>query len=158
PAGRRDNRPLEARPDVITFTGPPLDADLDVVGPVTAVLYVRAAGGHADFFARLCEVTPDGVSLNVCDGIYRLAPGTGEPQPDGSVRIEVDMVGTAYRFRRGHRLRLQISGGASPRFARNLGDQDIGAPRHVLRPRVQTIYHDAEHPSALHLPLRSAPA
>jgi putative CocE/NonD family hydrolase len=158
PAGRRDNRPLEARPDVITFTGPPLDADLDVVGPVTAVLYVRAAGGHADFFARLCEVTPDGVSLNVCDGIYRLAPGTGEPQPDGSVRIEVDMVGTAYRFRRGHRLRLQISGGAFPRFARNLGDQDIGAPRHVLRPRVQTIYHDAEHPSALHLPLRSAPA
>ncbi len=158
PAGQRDNRPVEARPDVVTFTGPPLEADLDVVGPVSAVLYVGAGGGHADFFVRLCDVTPDGASLNVCDGVYRLAPGSGEAQADGSVLIAVDMTGTAYRFSRGHRLRLQISGGAFPRFARNLGDQEIDAPRHVLRPRVQTIYHDAGHPSALHLPLRSAPA
>jgi uncharacterized protein len=152
PAGRRDNRQLEARDDVVIFTGDPLDRDLDVVGPVSAELYVAAEGGNADFFARLCDVTPDGVSLNVCDGIYRLAPGLGERQDDGSVRIAVDMSGAAYRFRRGHRLRLQLSGGAFPRFARNLGEQEPGAPT-VLRPRVQTVYHDATHPSLLRLPL-----
>jgi putative CocE/NonD family hydrolase len=158
PAGQRDNRLLESRPDVITFTGAPLEADLDVIGPVSARLHVSADGGHADFFARLCDVTPEGASLNVCDGIYRLAPGQGEPQADTTVRIEVDMSATAYRFRRGHRLRLQLSGGAFPRYARNLGDQEIGGARHVLRPRVQAIYHDAEHPSTLYLPLRSRPA
>jgi uncharacterized protein len=158
PAGRRDNRELEARADVITFTSDPLAADLDVVGPVSAELYVAAEGGHADFFARLCDVTPDGASLNVCDGIFRLAAGKGEQHQDGSVRITVDMGGTAYRVRRGHRLRLQLSGGAFPRFARNLGDQEIGAPMPVLRPRVQTIYHDRTHPSALLLPTRTSPA
>lgn len=156
PAGRRDNRPLEARPDVLTYTSAPLADDLDVVGPVSAELYVSASGGHADFFARLCDVTPDGVSYNVCDGIYRLAPGQGESQGDGTVRIQVDMTGTAYRFRRGHRFRLQISGGAFPRYARNLGDQEIAAARPVLQPRVQTIYHDQAHPSAVHLPIRLA--
>lgn len=154
PSGRRDNRPLEARPDVLTYTSAPLEHDLDVVGPVSAELYVNASGGHADFFARLCDVTPGDVSYNVCDGIYRLAPGQGEPERDGTVRIRVDMTGTAYRFRRGHRLRLQISGGAFPRYARNLGDQESGAARPVLRPRVQTIYHDEAHPSAIHLPIR----
>ncbi|MDT8307164.1 MAG: CocE/NonD family hydrolase [Anaerolineae bacterium] len=158
PAGRRDNRPLEARPDVITYTSAPLAEDLDVVGPVSAELYASAGGGHADFFARLCDVTPDDLSYNVCDGIYRLAPGRGEPQGDGTFRIQVDMAGTAYRFRSGHRLRLQISGGAFPRYARNLGDQEIGAARPVLRPRVQTIYHDQAHPSAIHVPVRLADA
>jgi uncharacterized protein len=154
PAGRRDNRTLEARSDVRTFTGRPLEADLDVVGPVSATLYVRASGGHADFFARLCDVAPDGASYNVCDGIQRLAPGEGKQQEDGSVRIEVDLGGTAYRFRQGNRLRLQISGGAFPRFARNLGDQDVAGNTPVLRPRVQTIYHDELHPTAINLPIR----
>ncbi len=159
PAGRRDNRSLEERDDVLIFTGEALASDLDVVGPVSAELYVAAEGGHGDFFARLCDVTPDGVSLNVCDGIFRLAPSKGERQEDGSVRIVVDMTGTAYRFRRGHRLRLQLSGGAFPRFARNLGEQEVAAAASpILRPRLQSIYHDAAHPSALHLPVVEGPA
>lgn len=152
-AGRRDNRPLEARSDVLTFTSRPLDANLDVVGPVSASLYVRASAGHADFFVCLCDVSPDGASYNVCDGVHRLAPGQGQPQEDGSTRIEVDLGGTAYRFRQGHRLRLQISGGAFPRFARNLGDQNVAGSTSVFRPRVQTIYHDRNHRSAIHLPI-----
>ncbi|MBI4772537.1 MAG: CocE/NonD family hydrolase, partial [Chloroflexi bacterium] len=49
-----DNRPLESRPDVLTFTTPPLVAALDVIGPVRLELYVRSSLAHTDFFGRLC--------------------------------------------------------------------------------------------------------
>lgn len=152
-AGPVDNRELEARPDVLTYTGPLLDESLDVVGPVRAVLYVRSSLAHTDFFARLCDVTPDGRSLNICDGLYRVRPGRGARQPDGSLRIEVDMWATAYRFRPGHAVRLQLSSGAHPRFARNLGAGEPPGRATKMRVAEQTIYHDEAHPSALVLPV-----
>lgn len=119
PPGRQaDNGPVEQREDVLLFTGPPLPADLDVVGPVRARVSVRTSLEHADVFVRLCDVDPDGVSRNVVDGIRRLTA-----HADGEV--EVELFPTAYRFKAGHRLRVQVAGGAFPRFARNPG---TGAP------------------------------
>ena len=152
-AGPTDNRPLEARPDVLTYTGPPLIRDLDVVGPVRLELFARSSLAHTDFFARLCDVHPDGRSINVCEGIFRLQPGRGERLADGSVRVEVDMWATAYRFKVGHRIRLQLSSGAHPHYARNLGTGASLATATEMRPAYQTIYHDADHPSVLCLPL-----
>jgi putative CocE/NonD family hydrolase len=156
PAGPMDNRELEARADVVTYTSPPLVENLDVIGPVRLELYVRSNRAHTDFFGRLCDVYPDGRSINVCDGLLRIAPGRGEPQPDGTLRIEVDMGATAQRFRRGHRLRLQVSSGAFPRYNRNLG---LGEPEGTAVEMVsadQEVHHDAAHPSALVLPVTSA--
>ncbi len=153
PAGPLDNRPLEARRDVLCYTTAPLAADLDVIGPVRLELYVRSSLAHTDFFGRLCDVYPDGRSINVCDGLFRLSPGQGEPQPDGTLRLEVDMWATAQRFRRGHRLRLLVSSGAFPRYNRNLG---LGEPEGTavrMAAADQEIYHDAAHPSALVLPV-----
>ncbi|MCP4594133.1 MAG: CocE/NonD family hydrolase, partial [bacterium] len=155
-AGPQDNRALEARPDVLCYTTPPLQHDVDVIGPVRTELYVRSSLAHTDFFARLCDVEPDGRSINVCDGLFRVEPGKGEPQPDGSLRIEIDMWATAYRFRTGHRLRLQVSSGAHPRWSRNLGTGEPLATGTLLAVAEQAIYHDADHPSALVLPLSSA--
>lgn len=152
-AGPVDNRELEARSDVLTYTGPLLQEPLDVVGPVRAILYVRSSLAHADFFARLCDVTPDGRSVNICDGLYRVQPGRGERQPDGSLRIEVDMWATAYRFQTGHAVRLQLSSGAHPRFARNLGTGEPPGRGTEMQAAEQTIYHDEAHPSALVLPV-----
>ena len=152
-AGPQDNRPLEARPDVLTFTGPPLIHEVDVIGPVRLQLFARSSLAYADFFARLCDVHPDGRSINICEGIYRLQPGKGERLEDGSVRVEVDMSATAYRFKVGHRIRLQLSSGAHPHYARNLGTGEPLATATEMRASYQTIYHDADHPSALHLPL-----
>jgi predicted acyl esterase len=109
----------------------------------------------------LCDVEPfdeahgepDGSSVNICDGLFRVEPGQGELQPDGSLRVEVDMWATAHCFRRGHRLRLQVCSGAHPRWSRNLGSGEplaTGTRTSVAR---QSIYHDAAHPSALVLPL-----
>ncbi|MBI3740797.1 MAG: CocE/NonD family hydrolase [Chloroflexi bacterium] len=151
--GPVDNRPLEARADVLTYTTSPLEKNLEAIGPVRAELFVRSSRAHTDFFARVCDVYPNGKSINVCDNYIRVQPGVGEPQADGSLRIEIDLLPTAYRFARGHSIRLQISSGAHPRFDRNLGTgEPIGTGTRMLIAE-QTIYHDAAHPSAVMLPI-----
>ncbi|MFM8319837.1 MAG: CocE/NonD family hydrolase [Chloroflexota bacterium] len=150
--GRVDNRLLEARPDVLCYTSPPLQASLLVMGAPRAVLYVRSSRPTADFFVRLCDVHPHGASYNICDGLLRVGPEQGQAQPDGSRRIEVELFPTAYRFARGHRLRVQVSSGAHPRWARNLGgDEPCFTARRMYRAE-QTIYHDLDHPSAVSIP------
>ncbi|MFN2289873.1 MAG: CocE/NonD family hydrolase [Anaerolineae bacterium] len=152
-AGRQDNGPLEARDDVLTYTTPPLAQDLEVMGPVRLELYARSSLAHTDFYGRLCDVDPTGRSCNVCDGLFRVAPGRGEPQPDGSLRLEVDLWATAHHFCQGHRLRLLVASGAHPRWSRNLGSGAPLASGTTLAVAQQTIYHDAAHPSALVLPV-----
>ena len=152
-AGRQDNAPLEARDDVLVYSTPPLVRDLEVIGPVRLALFARSSLDHTDFFGRLCDVDPAGRSFNVCDGLFRLAPGRGERQPDGSLRIEVDLWATAHRFRQGHRLRLLVASGAHPRWSRNLGSGEPLGAGTTLAVAQQTIYHDAAHPSALILPV-----
>lgn len=152
-AGPVDNRPLEARSDVLTFTGDVLDSPLEVIGPVRAALYVRSDRESSDFFVRLCDVAPNGVSTNLCDGFMRLKPGIGEVQADGSLLIELDLWATAHRFLAGHRLRLLVSSGAHPRFARNPGNGLSLTETDELLPAQQAVYHDRHHPSAVFLPV-----
>jgi uncharacterized protein len=145
-AGPRDNRALEARADVLTYTTAPLEEDLEVIGPVSAELHVASSTEHLDVFVRLCDVEPGGRSVNVCDGIQRCGPGTGPP-------VRVDLWPTAHRFARRHRVRLQVSGGAHPRFARNLGTGDPLATGTRLQPSDRTVHHDPERPSHVTLPV-----
>jgi putative CocE/NonD family hydrolase len=151
--GQRDNRTLEARPDVLVYTSEPLEQDLEVIGPVTADLYVASSLEHTDFFARLCVVEPSGKSLNLCDGILRLTPNNPSPDSDGARHIQIALWPTAYRFRRGQRIRVQVSSGAHPRFARNTGTGEPAATATKLLVADQSIYHDAARPSAFILPV-----
>jgi uncharacterized protein len=151
-AGATDNRALEARPDVLVFTSAPLAGALDVIGPVSVRVPVRASGPHFDLFARLCDVDPRGRSRNVCDGIIRHRPGTSghgaEPES-----ITVPMSATAYQFQAGHRLRLQVSGGAHPRFARNTGSGEPPATATRLAAVDVQIVHEVSDPAVLSLPV-----
>jgi putative CocE/NonD family hydrolase len=150
-AGSLDNRDLEARPDVLTFTSASLRRPVTVLGPVAATVYVRASGEHFDVFVRLCDVAPDGRSWNVCDGLVRVAPGRF-PAGDSGVRaVHVDLWPTAHRFRSGHRVRVQVSGGAHPRFARNTGTGEPLATATSLRPVEVEVFANPRHPSALRL-------
>jgi putative CocE/NonD family hydrolase len=142
-AGRRDNRALEARPDVLTFTSAPLAQPVTVLGPVSATIHVRASGEHFDLFVRLCDVDPQGRSWNVCDGLRRVAAETSP--------VRVDLWPTAYRFRPGHRIRVQVSGGAHPRFSRNTGTGEPLATASRLQPVDIEVFCDTAYPSALHL-------
>ncbi|SDJ57153.1 CocE/NonD family hydrolase [Nonomuraea jiangxiensis] len=144
---QRDNRQTELRSDVLVYTGQPLPRDLDLVGPVTATVYVRTDTGHADLFVRLCDVDLAGVSRNVTDGIVRLPSETGE------VKVEVELHPTGYRFKLGHRLRVQVAGGAFPRFARNHGTgEPVGRAVRTRTTRFE-VFQDAGRPSMLTLPV-----
>jgi uncharacterized protein len=163
PPGKQvDNRAIEARPDVLTYTTEPLPASLDLVGPVSARIFVRTGRQHADLFVRVCDVDAKGVSRNVVDGIRRLSPQT-VPAPDARVgddqivAVQVELYPTAYRFRAGHRIRVQVSGGAFPRFARNFGTgEPFGAARRAVRCRFE-VHHDARHPAHVLLPVLPGP-
>ena len=122
-AGAVDNAPLEARSDVLVYTGGVLTSDTTVIGQCQVTLNARATLPHVDFFVRLNDVGPDGISRNVCDGFVRVTPET--PRQDaGNWRLTIPLHATAHSFRPGHRLRLLIASGAHPRYARNPGTGD----------------------------------
>ena len=148
-AGPADNRRLEARPDVLSFTSGPQAADLEVIGPVRVGLYVQASVAHIDLHARLCDVSARGRSINISDGIVRLTNAV----PDSPQPAEFELWPVAHVFRRGHRIRLQVSGGAHPRYGRNLGTAEPFATSTRLQASDRTLLHDAQHPSAVWLPL-----
>jgi uncharacterized protein len=150
---RVDNRVLEARPDVLIFTSAPLASDLEIIGEATADLFVRSTREHTDFFARLCEVDPAGASVNVCDALLRLAPGRPAAEADGTVRAQFPLWPAAHRFHRGNRIRLQVSSGAHPRYARNTGTSEPLATATTLLAAEQQLLHDPDHPSAIILPV-----
>lgn len=154
-AGPRDNRKIEARPDVLVYTSEVLDRDLEILGEVRAELFVRSSLEHTDFFARLCDVDPSGKSVNLCDGLLRLTPGSVKGGEDGVRKVTVGMWATAHVFKKGHRIRLQVSSGAHPRFARNTGSGEPAGTATKLIAADQTVYHDPAHPSAVILPERA---
>ncbi|MEV7038442.1 CocE/NonD family hydrolase [Amycolatopsis sp. NPDC051061] len=147
-SGRVDNAGLEARPDVLTYTTEVLDEDVEVIGEVAAEIWFRSSLAWADVFVRLCDVDPRGRSHNVCDGLVSL---TGA---DELTRAEVRLWATAHRFERGHRIRVQVSSGAFPRYARNTGTGDPHGTASTLRAADQEAFHDPAHPSAIILPVR----
>jgi putative CocE/NonD family hydrolase len=149
----RDNRPLEARPDVITFTTAPLDATVEAIGPVRVDLWARASEPYFDLFARVCDVDPQGASWNVCDALSTVAPGRfPRSVEDGAWRVEFDLWPIAHRFAAGHRIRLQVSSGAYPRYVRNPGTGEDPLTAESLRAVDVEILHGPEHRSSLVLP------
>ncbi len=159
PPGKQvDNRAIEARPDVLTYTTEPFSASQDLVGPVSARIFVRTGRRYADLFVRVCDVDPQGVSRNIVDGIRRLSPQTVPADDvragdDQVLAVEVELYPTAYRVQAGHRIRVQVSGGAFPRFARNFGTAEpFAAATRAVRCRFE-IFHDSRHPACILLPV-----
>jgi len=153
-AGSQDNTAIEARADVLTFSTAPLEEPLGIAGVPRVRLFLASDNAYHDVFVRLCDVDPGGVSRNLTDQIVRSDPGqvtVGEPR-----EITIALTDVAHVFRAGHRIRLQLAGGAHPRFARNLG-----VPPDLVRgtrtvPVTHRVLHDASYPAALTLPVVSA--
>ena len=149
----RDNRQLEARADVLTFTTPPLDAVVEAIGPVRVELWARGSEPHFDLFARVCDVDPAGASWNVCDSLARVAPGRFEQSDeDSSWRVQFDLWPIAHRFAAGNRIRLQVSSGAHPRYVRNPGTGADPLTAETLRAVDVELLYGHERPSSLLLP------
>jgi uncharacterized protein len=159
--GPRDQRPNEARDDVLIFSTAPLTRDFEVTGPVSLELYAKSSAVDTDFTAKLVDVWPDGFAQNLTEGIvrgrYRDSQEKAQLMNPGQVyKFTIDLWSTSDVFRKGHMLRLEVSSSNFPRFDRNLntGEDAEFARRNV--PATNTIYHDAQHPSALILPVVAA--
>jgi putative CocE/NonD family hydrolase len=150
-----DNAPLETRTDVLTYTGPVLAQTLEAVGHVYVELWLRAGAPYFDVFARVCDVDAGGVSRNVCDALTSVAPGRFEQAQDGAWHVRFALWPIGHRFAAGHHIRLQVSSGAHPRYARNpgTGEDPAAATADALRAVDIELLHDAEHPSRLVLPV-----
>ena len=149
-AGVQDNTRLEARPDVVTFTSVPLSVPVEVLGAPVAELQVSSDNPHIDLFARLCDVDRRGRSRNITDRIVRVPVDGTAPGEARTVRITLD--DTAHQFQAGHRVRLQVSAGAHPRYARNLGTGEPDGTGTTMRPATITIHHSGGLCSTLTLP------
>src|SRR5690606_7607353 len=153
----RDQRRLEARRDVLVYSSPALESDLEMIGPVSAELYVRASTPYADVVVRVCDVHPDGRSMNVCEGVRRLGPPDADTLGDVR-RVRVELWPIGHRFRRDHRIRVHVAAGAYPTIARNPGTGDpLGAAGGPMVPNDVEVFHSPDHPPAVILPLCAPP-
>jgi uncharacterized protein len=157
-SGPVDNTAHESRHDVVTFTSAILTEDLDVAGTPVADLWIGSDRASIDVFVRITDVHPDGKSMTVCDAIRRIgSPATAPTDPvrdaEGVWRVAVELWPTGHRFLAGNRIRVQISSGAHPRYARNSGTGAWSADDTEMLVAHQRILHDAEHPSGVQLPV-----
>jgi len=152
-AGSKNQRRREERPDVLVYTSEPLAEPVTIAGPVESEIWMRSSRPHFDVFVRLCDVDRSGRSRNICDGILRVNPDTAGPEADGVRRVPVRMSPTAMTFKRGHRLRVQVSSAAHPLFARNTGSGEPIGSASRLAPSEHEVFHDGLRPSSITLPV-----
>ncbi|HWU57820.1 MAG TPA: CocE/NonD family hydrolase [Microbacteriaceae bacterium] len=164
-AGPLDQRPIEVREDVLTYTSRPLDEHVTVIGPVDATIFARSSAVDTDFVVRVCDVYEDGRSICVADGIVRasarqndgslgdngLAPSPIEP---GAVyEFHIDLWVSAITFIPGHSIRVDITSSSFPRWDPN---PNTGATIYRSADTIiaeQTIHHGGQTASHVTLPV-----
>lgn len=158
--GARDQRAVQARPDVLVYTSAPLERELEVTGAVRLVLHAASSALDTDWTAKLVDVRPDGRALGVTDGILRARCRDGLDrarllEPGRPERFTVEVGPTAIVFGRGHRVQLELSSSNFPRFDRNpnTGGDPAQARACDLTPAHQRVFHDAARASWLELPV-----
>lgn len=158
PWGPMDQRPVERRQDVLVYSSSVLSRDLEVTGPVSVILYAATSARDTDFTAKLVDVFPNGTARNLCDGILRLRyrnslEKAALARPGQVYRITINAGVTSNVFRKGHRIRLEISSSNFPRFDRNPNTGRPVADEKQYRRARQVIYHDRSRPSHALLPV-----
>ncbi|MGH7310753.1 MAG: CocE/NonD family hydrolase [Candidatus Rokuibacteriota bacterium] len=155
--------PLAARADVLVWQSEPLARDLEVTGPVTVTLWVSSDAPDTDVTAKLIDVYPPshdfpfGFAMNLTDSILRLRyRNGGRPEPltlGTPTRCAFALYPTSNRFQAGHVIRVDISSSNYPRFDVNPNTGEPLWASAATRVAVNTIHHDAEHPSHVTLPV-----
>jgi putative CocE/NonD family hydrolase len=160
----KDTLPLGLRSDVLVFQTPPLADDVEVTGPIAVHLHASSSAPDTDFTAKLIDVHPpsdeypEGFAMNLCDSIVRARYRKSREHPEflepgRAYEFVIEPQPTSNRFRKGHRIRVDISSSSFPQFDVNPNTgEPLGESRQV-RVAHQTVYHDAAHPSHLVLPI-----
>jgi hypothetical protein len=162
-----DSRPLAARNDVLVFQTPALDRDVEVTGPLVVKIWASSSALDTDFTAKLVDVYPpnkdfpQGVDLNIGDGIvrarYRASLTHAELMKPGQIyEFTIELYPTSLLFAKGHKIRLDISSSNFPHFDLNPNTGEPLGDNRRWATAVNTIYHDAQHPSQILLPIVAA--
>jgi putative CocE/NonD family hydrolase len=156
-----DHREIEKRSDVMIYTSQPLEHDMEVTGEVVVDLYVRSEAKDTDFTFTLCDVFPDGTSVNLHGldaGYLRMRYRNGKDRqelmkPGEVYKIRIGDVYTSNLFKKGHRIRLTVSSSIAPHYDPNPNTGTEIASESVLKPVVNSILSGPSHPSVLILPV-----
>ena len=163
-SGAHDYRALASRADVLTFETPPLEEDIEVVGAMTAEIFLSADAPDTDLWVKVFDVEPDGTAwnlmspgLDVIRASYRdTTVGRQLLTPGKIYLVRLGDLLTANQFRKGHRIRVSISTTFFPHFSRNLHTGELETTSSRMRRARITIHHDARYPSRLILPVMKA--
>ena len=154
----QDQRALDGRRDILTYQTDPVEEPVEVTGPITVHLWAASSAPDTDFVVKLMDVRPDGFVQELCYGIVRAryresfaSPSLIEPGRVYEYTIQVNP--TSNLFRRGHRIRLDVSSSDFPNFDRNHNTGGDDYFESTLATARQTVYHDREHPSRVVLPV-----
>ena len=152
--GSFDQRPVEARDDVLVYTSAPLERDIDVSGGIEVVLYVSSDAPDTDFTVKLLDVEPDGKAWNLDETIKRARYREGYDrevfmEPGEIVALEFAPLATSNLFRAGHRIGVEVSSSNYPRFERNLNMGTKNARETEHRVARNAVHHGPDHPSRI---------
>jgi len=156
--GPYDQQLVENREDVLVYSSPALTEDIEVTGPVYALVYASSSARNTDFTAKLVDVYPDGRAMRICEGIMRAdhrnpnGPAS-HIEPDKVYQYMIDLWATSNVFKKGHKIRVEISSSNFPRFDRNLNTGNYFATDTTQVIARQTVYHSNEYPSCIILPV-----
>lgn len=157
-----DRRALDDRADIVRYVGEPLAEDLELTGPVTAVLHAASSAVDTDFVVTLCHVLADGTVNTIQDGIVRARyrHGIDDPRdlvPGEVTRYEIGMSATSYHVPAGDRIRVDIASSCFDRYDRNTNSGEPFGRAETIVVAEQTIHHAAATPSFIVLPVTPPP-
>lgn len=149
---------IESRADVLCYTSPELEQDTEVTGPLDLHLFASSSCRDTDFSAKLVDIYPDGRAYNIADGIVRAQyrNSFSKPEPlrsDEVAEFVIHLGPTSQLFRRGNRIRIDITSSNFPTFDRNMNTGNPVGVDAVGIPALQTIYHQAGYASYIDLPI-----
>jgi putative CocE/NonD family hydrolase len=154
----KDQRIIEKRDDVLVYSTPPLKEAVEVTGPLSVKLYASSTAKDTDFTAKLVDVHPHGYAQYIQEGIIRARYRESGENPSlidlGKIYdYTIDLWATSNLFKTGHKIRVEISSSNFPRFDRNPNTgHRFGMDAETIT-ATQTIYHNAQHPSHILLPI-----
>jgi putative CocE/NonD family hydrolase len=155
----KDRRLLEGRRDVLVYTSPELQEDLEVTGPITATLFASTSAKDTDFMVALVDVFPDGHAQMMQEGVvrasYRLSDREPSQAPQGEVQeYALGLRAASYVVGKGHRLRVEVTSSDFNRYDRNLNTGEAIATGTRMEVARQKVLHDVAHPSRVTVPLK----
>jgi hypothetical protein len=160
PPGSFDQREIAERSDVLAFATEPLEEPVEITGRVKVRLFVSSDAPDTDFTARLLDIYPDGRAMAMVDGIQRVKYRNGfekaDPLAPGTIgELEIDLWSISLIVNKGHRIGLHVSSSNYPAFEVNPNTgEDFPTEGGEMRKAVNAVHMDADHPSALLLPVR----